>query len=222
MMHRAAIFAVFMLALALAACSQSGDTTTQSAGSSSLLGEEFAVVDAEDAFAKIEDATLDQEMVMRSVFSDPETFRRHHRHPGHIGSHLGFILMQLGLDEDQRLAIREAVMMHRREIHVILERLREVNADLIDEANAKRREIIAAYEAGDITREEAQQQLSELSARTREAIRSNPDNEPFLQALCDSRIALFEEIRSILNDEQRDQWDTWLAGLSGDCLGNMR
>jgi hypothetical protein len=209
-----------MLAFALAACSQGGETTTQSATPSSVLGEDFAVVDPEDAFANIEDATLDQEMAMRSVFSDPEQFRRHHRHPGHIGCHLGFILMHLGLDEGQRLEIREAVMMHRREIRSILERLREVNADLIAAANAKRREIIAAYQAGDITREEAKQQLYELSVRTREAIRNNPDNEPIFKALCDVRIALFEKIRSILNDEQREKWDTWTGGLTGECLGN--
>jgi len=221
MIHRAALFATFMLALALADCSQGGDTTTSpSASPSSLLSEDFAVVDAEDAFANVEDATLEHEMAMRSVFSNPEQFRRHLRYPGHVGCHLGLILMQLGLDEDQRLAIREAIMMHRREIRAILERLREVNAALIDAANARRREIVAAFQAGDITREEAMRELYELSVRTREAIRNNPDNEPFYAALCDSRIKLFDEVRSILTDEQRDQWDAWLAGLPGECLGS--
>jgi len=222
MIHRAAIFATFMLMLALAACSQGGDSTTSSpsASPSSLMSEDFAVVDAEDAFANIEDATLDHEMAMQSVFSDPEQFRRHLRYPGQIGCHLGLILMQLGLDEDQRLAIREAIMMHRREIRAILERLREANAALIDAANARRREILAAYGAGEITREEAMRQLYELSVRTREAIRNNPDNAPFYAALCDSRVELFDEVRSILTDEQRGQWDAWLAGLPGRCLGS--
>jgi len=221
MMQRAALFAIFMLALALAACSQGGDTTpAPSATPSSLLSEDFAVLDQEDAFANIEDATMERDMEMKPVFFDPERFRRHHRHPGHIGCHIGFILMQLGLDEDQRMAIREAVMTHRREIHAILERLREVNAPLIEAANAKRMEIIASYKAGEITGEEAKRLLHELSVRTREAIRSNPDNEPLFEALCKSRIKLFEEIRSILTDEQREKWDEWLGGLPGRCLGS--
>jgi hypothetical protein len=220
MNHRAALLVLFMLAFALGACSQGGETASSPGASpSSLLGEDFAVVDAEDAYANIEDATLDQEMAMSPVFTDPERFRRHHRHPGLAGCHLGLVLMQLGLDDDQRMAVRAAVMMHRRQIRAILEQLRAANASLIEAANVRRAEIIAAYRAGDITREEAARQLYELSVRTREAIRNNPDNEPFLQALCDSRIALFEEIRSILNDEQRETWDAWLAGLPGSCLG---
>jgi len=220
MNHRAALLALVMLALALGACSQGGETaSSQGASHSSLLSEDFAVVDADDAFANIEDATLDQEMAMNPVFSDPEWFRRHYRHPGHASCHLGFVLIQLGLDDDQRLAVRAAVMMHRRQIRAILEQMRAANASLIEAANVERAEIIAAYSTGDITREEAERQLYELSVRTREAIRNNPDNEPFLQALCDSRIALFEEIRSILNNEQRAAWDAWLAGLPGRCLG---
>ena len=223
MNHRAALLALFIFALALGACSQGGETTpSPGASSTSLLSEAFAVVDAEDAFANIEDATLDQEMAMNPVFSDPESFRRHRRHPGHAGCHLGFVLMQLGLDDDQRLAVRAAVMTHRRQIRAIMEQLRAANAPLIEAANVRRAEIIAAYRAGDITRDEAARQLYELSVRTREAIRNNPDNGPFLQALCDSRIALFEEIRSILNDEQRAAWDAWLAGLPGPCLGATR
>lgn len=221
MIRRASLFAIFMLAFALAACSRGGDTSTApSASPSSLMSEDFAVVDQEDAFANIEDATLDHDMEMNPVFFDPERFRRHLRHPGHIGCHIGFILMQLGIDEDQRMAIRAAVMTHRREIRAILERLREVNAPLIEAANARRMEIIASYRAGEITGDEARRLLYELSARTRLAIRNNPDNEPLFKALCESRIKLFEEIRSILTDEQREKWDAWLGGLPGRCLGS--
>lgn len=220
MNHRTALFTLFTIAFALAACSQGGETTTSpSASLSSLASEDFAVVDAEDAFANIDDATLDHEMAMNPVFSDPERFRRHHRHPGQVGCHLGSILLQLGLDDDQRLAVRAAIMAHRRHVLAVLERLREANAPLIEAANARRAEIIAAYRASDITREEAERLLIELCIRTRQAIRNNPDSEPYLQELCASRIALFEEVRSILNDEQREIWDAWLSGLPGSCLG---
>jgi len=110
------------------------------------------------------------------------------------------------------------MMEHRHAIRTILEQLREANADLIAEANAERDAIIAAYQSGEITHDEARQQLRELSERIREAIKNNPANAPFLQALCDSKLALFAEIRSILNDSQRDRWESWAAGLPGDCI----
>ena len=52
-----------------------------------------------------------------------------------------------------------------------------------------------------------------------EAIRNNPDNEPFFDAICASRVALFDAIRSILTDEQVVIWDQWVLSLDGRCYG---
>jgi hypothetical protein len=216
------VFIALLPVLGLAACQSAGEGETagsQPAAAASLTGDEFAVVDAEDAFANIQDATLDHEMAMLPVFSQPETLAAGRRHIDYPGCHLGEILLQLDLDEDQRMAISEAVMRHRRVAYGLLFQLGEVNADLIVSANKQRQRIVDAYRAGDITREEAQRLLEELSRRTREAIRNNPANQRILKSLCDARLALLEEIRAVLDDAQREKWDVWVGGLTGRCFG---
>jgi Spy/CpxP family protein refolding chaperone len=178
----------------------------------------FAVVDAEDAMAKVEDATIENPMVMNPVFERDGRFSRHPRHPLHPGCHLKKILRQLDITREQMSQIREFLKNHRQAIKEALEGLRAANAEIIADANAKRQAILESLRNGEITREEAKQQLRALSQETREAIRNNPANEPFLQAICDSKLALFDNIRSVLNDSQQAEWDEWVAGLEGPCF----
>lgn len=217
-MKRAAILAIFPLILAFGACDSEDPTRPAPPETASLMTDAYAVVDEEDAFANIQDATLDEPMAMEAVYADPAQFRRHPNHPGHPGSHLGPILARLGLDEAQKAAIREAILDHRRRIRPVLEDLRDANAELLAAANAERQEIVEAYWAGEISREEAVRRLVELAIRTRQAIRENPENVPYLRMLCESKRALFAEIRSILNEEQRAIWDRWVETLPGSCV----
>jgi len=209
--------AVALLLVGLVACGDNGMTGSGDADVVDLTGDGFAVVDAEDAFANIEDATLEAEMRMSAALEDPEEFARHRMHPRRHGSHLGPILIRLHLDEQQRLDVLGAVMDHREAVRGVLAGLRAANADLIAAANEERATVLQSLAAGRITRDEARSMLAQISRRTREAIRSNPENEPYLQALCDARLALFETIRSILREDQQVTWDAWVAGLARDC-----
>jgi Spy/CpxP family protein refolding chaperone len=208
-----------VLLAALVGCDSNEVTGPGGPDPGSLESADFAVVDSEDALANVDDATLDTDMAMHAAFAgDGRHFKRHYKHPRGPGSHLGPILRVLDLDENQREEIRGLVMTHRMQIRAALEGLREANQNLIDQANAERRAIKARVEAGEISREEARELLRELNARTREAIRNNPANEPFLQAICDSRIELFAAIRQVLDDDQQALWDSWISGLPGDCV----
>lgn len=73
-----------------------------------------------------------------------------------------------------------------------------------------------AGEGREITEEQARQQLFALGQRMREAIRNNPANEPFLQAIRDSMQQFFDQIRSILSSEQQE---LWVENPTGRCFG---
>jgi hypothetical protein len=124
----------------------------------------------------------------------------------------------LGLDRDQVRQLVEIIRQHRGASRDAFEGLRDANADLIELANAERRSIVEAYRAEEITSEEAIEQLRALNQRTREAIRNNPANDPYLREICENRLSLFEDIRSILTGDQVAVWDGWLAGLDDDCI----
>jgi hypothetical protein len=218
-MRLLSILAAFVLIAGLVGCDSGGTDTPNDADTNSFNTDSFAIVDPEDAFANIEEATLDSEMAMKSVYHDGDGgFGRHHMHPKGPGSHLAPVLFRLGLDRDQVRQLVEIIWQHRGASRDAFEGLRDVNVDLIELANAERRSIVEAYMAEEITREEAIEQLRALNQRTREAIRHNPANEEYLRQICENRLSLFEDIRSILTGDQVAVWDGWLAGLDDDCI----
>lgn len=218
-MKSLALLLIMLLLIGATACQNNDLGVNSPANLATLETADFAVVDAEDAIANIEDATLETAMVMNPVFGSNGRFARHPRHPHDRGSDLKQILHELGITQEQMSQIRELLAAHRESLKEPLEGLRAANADIIAAANEQRLAILEAMRSGDITREEAKQQLQELSAATREAIRNNPASAPFLQAICDSKLALFDNIRAILNESQQAQWDEWVASLEGPCFG---
>jgi hypothetical protein len=178
---------------------------------------DFAVVDAEDAFSNVQDATIASEMVMNQAVGDGP-FDRNDGHPGGPGSHLGVVLRHLNLTDGQVRAVRSFALDHRVRVRDALEGIRRVNLDTIRAANEERREILERLDAGEITREEAGELLRALSDRTRDAIRANPLNEPYLRMICVSIGQLFADIRSILGPNQQAAWDDWVAGLDHPCV----
>ncbi len=221
-MHRTTLLmTVFFLAGSLACDSGGGITSSPNPDPGSLASDTFAVVDAEDAFANLEEATLNAAMAMGSAFQPTGGFSRKSRHPRGEGSHLGPILVDLDLDASQRERIRELIREQHAQVRPLLESIRAVNAEIIQQANEDRRAIVDAFLDGTITRDDALTQVRELNEATQEAIRSNPANEPFLQRICGTRRGLFGRIRAILTDDQAVAWDAWVAGLDDDCLNGV-
>ncbi len=211
-------FLTALLLLAGAGCDNSG-VVDSGARDGELGSEAFAVVNAEDAFANIEDATFVVPMVMNPVFSGGHFFR-HPSHPRRPGSHLRAILRELDLSREQIDEIRALIRAHREEIQLALQGLREVNLEILEAAEAERQEILDQLEAGEITAEEAQEMIHALNHATREAIRNNPANQPFLDAICQAKRDLLEAIGAILDPDQKSQWDDWVSTLQGDCFSD--
>ena len=214
------ILGVLAILASVTACnSTSGDLAAPGQPDLAALDtDQFAVVDQEDAFATIKDASVDTDMTWEPVMDGP-LFHRHRNHPGHLGSHLRYVLHDLGITFEQLELIRGFVHDHIERIIPEFRGLREVNQPIIEEANRQRRAIMEALNKGDITREEAVRMMIQLMVETRMAIRNNPDNLPFLTAICESKKQLFADIRSILTEEQQAIWDAWVARLGGPCFG---
>jgi hypothetical protein len=208
-----------VVAVAAGGCAGDDTVTTPRNDTPALDSAAFSVVDAEDAYAKVEDATLETDMVMGPVFINGQ-FLGHGPYRDRPGAHLGWILRELEVTREQVRQMLGFVKAYWQAILPQLEGLREANREIIDAANRIRMEIRRAVEQGEITREEAEQRLKQLNMRTREAIRNNPANEPYLRAICEAKRALFRSVRSVLDDRQQAKWDRWVAGLEGPCFGN--
>lgn len=195
----------------------------------------FALFDFEDAVGAVEDATMENLMRMNPGLFNGDFFRnngpfgpRGPRGPSgrggpgaRFGNHLGHILRDLDLTEEQRTQLGDLMAGHRECVQEPLQAFREANQDLIAAANAHRQAIMDAVRNGTIaTREEARRKLRELSESTREAIRNNPDNEPFKEALCACKLAHFDNVQAVLDETQQATWDAWVASLEGGCFGS--
>ena len=197
----------------------------------------FAFFDFEDAVDAVEDATMENLMRLNPGIFNGDSFRNNGpfgpRGPkgpfgrggpsglgAKFGNHLGHILRDLSLTEDQRSQLSELMTGHRECVQIPLQDFREANQDAIAAANEQRQAIIDALQGGNITREEAREQLRELSESTREAIRNNPDNEPFKEALCACKLTHFDNVRAFLDETQKATWDAWVASLEGGCFGS--
>lgn len=180
----------------------------------------FAVVDYYDADANINDATIESDLSMNPVFNSNGKFHRHGRYRGGRGGHLGKILRQIGITEEQGAAIKELIKAHRESVKASFEALREANQAILDDAKAERKAILEALRNGDITRDEAKEQLKALSESKREAIANNPESAQHVEAICNAKKSLFDNIRALLDESQQAAWDEWVAGLNGQCLGS--
>ncbi len=216
------ILAVATALILAAGCSDGNtdlsDVSDPDGDLAALSTDAFAVIGAEDVFAAVEYATLDSDMTMQAVEAD-DGFHRHPNHPHHAGSHLGPILRQLDLTSEQIEDIRSLIRAHREAIREPLRGLFEANREIIEAANHERRRIVEAHRNGQIDAQQAHQMLHSVSRVQHEAIRNNPDNAPFLQAICEARRDLFAGIRAVLDEDQVLLWDEWLARLPGPCFG---
>lgn len=214
--------AVAMALILSAGCSDGNtdvtDVSDPAGDLAALSTDAFAVIGAEDAFSAVGYATLDSDMTMQPVEADDD-FRRHPNHPHHAGSHLGPILRQLDLTSEQIEDVKSLIRAHRDAIREPLRGLYEANREIIEAANHERRRIVEAHRNGEISREQAHQMLHSVSRVQHEAIRTNPDNAPFLQAICEARRDLFAGIRAVLDEDQVLLWDEWVARLPGPCFG---
>ena len=207
--------AVLLIAIVAPACSDNDVDGRDDADSVLFASDAFALAGIEDMFDQMQDATEFRDFTMGPVLNGDGRFHHPGRRHDRPGNHLGLPLRLLGLSRDQQEAIRDAIRDYQMEVREQMEGMRAANQSIVDAANAERDEIFRALEAGEITPGEAMERLRDLNERTHQAIRDNPANEPYRQAICAAREALYDEIRSILDPTQQLDWDSWVASHPG-------
>ena len=205
-----AAFPLAVLALVgMIACDGSSDPMSTFAPPDGLQTAELQLYDYEDALAAAGDATLETAMAFPADF--PQA--RHRRH----GPHAGPPLRALELDPEQQEMIAAAFETYRECLSEPLEAFRDATREILLRAEEARLEILEDVRDELIDPEEAMMRLRELNRATREEIRNSPAGAALQEAICDCREELHEAIREILDDEQREAWDRWVAGHSGGC-----
>lgn len=208
------LLASVTLALAFVSCSDSGsannDTQENSLESMDLYLPSTDLDDPSMFEATIErDYSLENCLTGEEIqrLGDPRERGRQNRNP------LFRIFRQLELTPDQMAEVSVFMQDHFDCMLDVRLQIRDAVEEIVESAREERRAIIEAFRNGEITREEAISDIREINAETR-VLMNEAFNELNLKALLDEcRDTLFDNIRSILDDDQKAIWDEWVANL---------
>ncbi len=185
-----------------------------------LMNSNLAVLDKTDLEAGIQDATFDNAASFTSPL-DRGNFFRHDNDPGRSGRHLYMILRRLSLSEDQVVQVKDFFAGHKTCVAPFVAQFKLIVDPILQELNAQRRLIIQQVQNGQITREQAALRIRELNQAAREQIRNNPDVQELMVDICNCKSALFENIASILTEDQLVIWNEWISNLHNPpCSGD--
>lgn len=127
------------------------------------------------------------------------------------------LLRALQLNADQRDAVGPMLAAFHDCAHAAMKKGRETHQALIESLMEKRKEIRAALEAGEITREEAIKAIRELNARARNA--SNDIRGKVREAIIECEKAFYASLADILDDKQLEVLKRWLNSRGGGDKG---
>ena len=165
----------------------------------------------------ITDASLDKQMGYDDPLQNNRKFRNNSSE-GRNGRHLFRILRLLQITPEQVEEVRRFMQAHRDCVKEPHKAFREAAAPYLQAANEQRREILARFRNGEITREEAKELIKQVNIETREAIQNDPLVQAAQEEICACKITLLDNIASVLDERQIIIWNAWVEGLEGPCF----
>jgi hypothetical protein len=130
--------------------------------------------------------------------------------------YLGRILYQMQLTEEQQVELKGYLDAFHECATLAREGFRELAEPILEQARADRRQVMADFKAGLLTREEARAALNEINNDVRQQIEALKYNEEFCLCLDN----LLNNIAGLqgLTQEQIDLFNEWRAALTGPCF----
>ncbi len=140
-------------------------------------------------------------------------------HPRYVPFRLGCILRKLHLTREQWDSVKTYLREYRACTWEVRDSVRRAARPILEEYRQQLREILQQYRNGEINRDslfalirELRQSLVEAFSDLRQWARQQMEN---------CKEVLFEKIRSILTDEQKEIWDEWVDN-GGSCGDHWR
>jgi hypothetical protein len=202
-----AVFAAAML-IGISSCSEEGNSLNKSSDAAYFNAPQFTLNTYEETSTQdLMGFDMDQEFQFfgNDQRRNPkDKFRPQKQFP------LGRILAALDLTEEQRTAISEHLRAHHDCMREAMLALREAEFAIISAANEDRREIHEQFRNGEITREEARDDIRAIYTQLREDLDNNEEVLDARQAVRDCFETLFGNIEEELDEDQKELWESWL------------
>ncbi len=129
------------------------------------------------------------------------------------------LIKALNLTDDQASQVRGFLADHDTCVHAAMGDLHATMREIIARAKAARLEVLAALQAGDITREEAREKIRAINAAARDSLKNSDVRNKTREAMkaCDDEF--LASLKSILTEEQLAILERFLANRSTGTRG---
>lgn len=124
------------------------------------------------------------------------------------------IFAEMKIDDTQKEAIKLLIEAHRNCEKEAVTALKAAQLPYIQLGNDARKAIMESLKAGEITKEEAKAQLTELNANIRAQMEADPAVQAALAQLKACWDTLLASIREVLTPDQQILWDEFVAKLA--------
>ncbi len=237
MKKRIYIFSLVALVL-LVGCKGKGNNPV-SPNMDSFSSSEYAVIDFNDLLNSVTGPTVDtpmecdNSMINYSFMSNGQNALmlggdmmmgpgRKGGMPGWIErfdyrKHLGRILRQLELSEEQRNSIKEFMVTFHTGMKPLAKEFSIAVREILREANQLRKEIIRRLRNGELTEEQARVELNALNNDTKDKIKNAPEVLRIKGEMCVLRTGLLGSIESVLTEAQKNKWNSWISEQADPC-----
>lgn len=123
------------------------------------------------------------------------------------------IFKKLNLTEEQLAQVKVFNQQHSDCVKLAMEELRASEQAIFEAANTQRKAILDSLKDSLITKDAAKLALKELGKTTKEALKNNPLRETAMAAVKECLKTYFENIATILTEEQLVIWNEYLTKI---------
>ncbi len=215
-----AAFAVVLL-VSVTGCEKPGEGPNDPIDNGDFYGiaaaqefENFEIIDPAEELANVSEPTMELEMEAEEITPDFRDNPRHGKKPPRRTHPLLRVFRAMEIDREQFEQIQDFKVQYHRCMYEVMVPYVQARREIIRQANEDRREVITAYRNGSITAEEARAQMKEIWVETHEQLRGLFDWD----AKCACLKQFFENIASVLDEDQLKIWNEFINSLEGPCF----
>lgn len=126
---------------------------------------------------------------------------------------LSYILPTLGLQANQGATIRDYALNHQRATANPRGSISIIHQEILMRANTERDAFMKSYQERRITKEQLEQKLLVLYERVEAELSEHEQKKTHMQVLRQHRTDLMQNIETVLNPTQLQQWNNWRSSI---------
>lgn len=126
---------------------------------------------------------------------------------------LSYILPTLGLQTNQAATIRDFALDHQRSTSTHRGSVSIIHQEILMRANAERDTYVKAYNEKRISFEQLEAKLLTLRERVEAELQKHEQKQTHMRVLREHRTGLMQNIETVLNPTQLQQWSNWRRSI---------